>query len=353
MVYLDYAASHPLTGRARQALREAEDWYANPSSPHRLGREARKKVEECRKIMREIFCAKKTYEIIFTSGATESNNIAILGRDYSGEDEILYSGVAHSSILSPLAKSGAKLRPLLLDGGRVTPPSVARSLSPATKLLILEQVNSQTGLICDIESCLESVGEGVHVHVDASQGFTKLPLSLKEEWVDSLTLSGHKIGAPRGVGLLVAKRYTVRPILWGGGQEGGLRSGTENLAAMWAFCQCAQEERDLSHLKKLKAILLRGLVERGAVFPFDQDYTSSHICAFLYPKEKGRDVVSRLSDDEVFVSQVSACAGGVGGAGDILAAAGLNAQDAEHLLRVSLSVQSTVEHVERLLSLLP
>ena len=267
MVYLDYASSHPLTETARKALGESLHWFANPNSLHPLGQEARARLEQCRRGIRELLSAKKTYDLIFTASATESNNMAILGRQYGHRDEILVSEAAHPSLLEPLRRTPAQLRPIPLERGRATPRSLSSVLSPRSKLLLLDHVNSQTGMICDITACAELAGEQVHVHVDASQSWTKLPLSLQSELIDSLTLSGHKIGAPKGVAALLAKRYTVEPIIWGGGQELGLRSGTENLPSIWALWQCAREDRDYQHLQKVEATTRRGPYRQGGDFP--------------------------------------------------------------------------------------
>ena len=355
MIYLDYAATHPLSETAKKALGESWEWFANPSSPHRLGRENRARLEQCRDSLRDLLQAKKTYDLIFTASATESNNMAILGRSYVPDDEILYSEAAHPSLLAPLQKTGATLRPIPLEKGRVTPQSLQQVLSSKSKVLLLEHVNAQTGLISDIMNCAASarnICPEIHVHVDAAQSFSKLPLSLKSEEIDSLTLSGHKISAPRGVAALLTKRYALDPIIWGGGQEGGLRSGTENLPLIWAFVQCAWEHRDRGHLQKLKAQLLEGLGELGGVFPFDQKIASDHICTFIYPREQGAALIKRLELQEIYLSQTSACSSASPWGKAVLDALGLTAQDAEYLLRISLSFQSTSQEIAQFLQFL-
>ena len=352
MIYLDYAATHPLTKTAKKALEESYDLFANPSSPHHLGKKARAILEQCRQGMSELLLAKKTYDLIFTSSATESNNMAILGLNTKPHNEILFSETFHPSLVEPLKKTSTKLIPIPLERGVVTPQSLARVLSEKTQLVLLEHVNHQSGLICDIEGCGKLVGNQAHVHVDAAQSFTKLPLSLKSEAIDSLSLSGHKIGAPKGVAALVLKRYTLGPLLRGGGQERGLRSGTENLLLIRPFYQCALEERDNVHLRRLKQQLVEGLGSKGVIFPFEQNHASDHICTFLYPQEPAFSVLKRLDENDIFISQTSACTTEKAKLKGISEHFGLSPKDANHILRVSLSVQSTSEEVQRFLEIL-
>ena len=352
MIYLDYAATAPPTKTALEAFERTRLQFANPSSPHSLGRAARAMLEQCRGEMMELLEAKKTYDLVFTASATESNNMALLGRSYTPLDEILCSPTYHPSLTKPLEKTGAKLVTIPLDGGRVTPRSLQTVLSPQSKLLVLEHVNSQSGLICDIAACGKLVGESVHVHVDGSQSFDRLPLSLKSEEIDSLTLSAHKIGALRGAAALVAKKYSVAPSILGGGQEWGLRSGTENLSAIGPFCQCALQPKERGHLKRLKDQLLAGLQARGAVFPFEQSYSADHICAFLYPQEPAEGVLQRLNQHHIYISQTSACSSTEQARRELLAHFALSPGAGEHLLRISWGYQSSPREIAQLLQLL-
>ena len=314
------------------------------------------RLEQCRSGLRELLEAKKTYDLIFTSSATESNNMAILGRKYESRDEILFSEAYHPSLVRPLGRTSARLRSIPLEQGRVTPRSLSQALSAESKLLLLEHVNGQSGLICDIIGCAKMakriVGDGLHVHVDASQSFTKLPLSLESEDVDSLALSGHKIGAPRGAAALVAKRYTVGPIILGGGQEQGLRSGTENLPALWAFYQCALQGGDLEYLKMLKAELLQGLQFKGHSFPFEQGLSVDHICTFCYRGPSPQHLLERLDGQRIFISRGPACSSGDIQYRENLSHLGLSSEDGERILRVSLSFESTTEEIKTLLDAL-
>ena len=362
LIYLDYAAAHPLTEAAKQALAESLHWFANPHSSHRLGREAKARLEQCRSGIRELLGAKKTYDLIFTASATEANNMAILGRKYERGDEILFSPTSHPSLLKPIeqmgVKRGIRMRPIALEEGRVTPATLTSVLSEKVKLVLLDHVNAQSGLICDIMACGKVVGEQApqaHVHVDAAQSFTKLPLCLGSEAVDSVTLSGHKMGGPRGVAALLAKRYTVGPIIFGGGQEQGLRSGTENLSLIWAFYRCAVDEggeRDYGHLTGLKQQLLQGLAAKGAKFPFVQDYSADHICSFLYPEESSDTLIQRLNEQNIFIAQGSACSSHLIERRQVVEAFALAPGDAEHLLRVSLSFQTTANELQHFLQVL-
>ncbi|MCY4643885.1 MAG: aminotransferase class V-fold PLP-dependent enzyme [Bacteriovoracales bacterium] len=358
-IYLDYAATHPVTETAKKALEESLSWFANPSSPHAPGKKAKARLEECRKGMRELLLAKKTFDLIFTSGATESNNMAIGGRDYGSEDEILCSEVSHPSLLAPSKKTQALWRPIPLEEGRVTPRSLKEALSERVKLVVLDHVNSQTGLICDVEACAQALVheaaekgmERPHIHVDASQSLARVPLSLKSESIDSLTLSGHKIGAPKGIGALLAKRYTLRPMIWGGGQEGGLRSGTENLSLAFAFTQCAREGvegKGRERIRELKKDLILGLKDLGARFPFDQGQAAPHICTFIHPAQKAQTLLKRLDDEGFFLSQTSACSSRAEseGGGKTLRALGLSKEEGDHLLRVSLGFSTTGEEIQ-------
>ena len=352
MVYLDYASAHPPTETARRALEESFQWFGNPGSPHRLGREAKMRLEQCRDGLRELLEAKRTYDVVFTASATESNNMAILGQSYGEDDEILYGQAAHPSLLEPLQKVSAAKIPIPLERGRITIDGLTSVLSPKSRLLLLDHVNGQSGLICDIEACAQLAGPDVHVHVDASQSFTKLPLSLRSEAIDSLTLSGHKIGAPRGSAALLVKRYGVGPILWGGGQERGLRSGTENLPSLWAFYQCAREGGDLAHLRALKTQLVQGIEAMGGSFPFEREWTADHICAFLHPHEEASSVLGRLDERDIFLSQASACSTAVAKREEALSRQGLSREEGRRFLRASLGFPSTSREIEQFLQTL-
>jgi len=249
MTYLDWAAGAP---RDPEIWREAQgidnESFANPSSRHELGRQARHRLEEARE-RAAIALGVEPHEVVFTSGASEANNLIIsslLLRETRGN--VVLSGVEHASIHEPcmlLHRMGFSVRIVAPDrAGRIDPDAVLRKIDSATVMLAIMHVNNETGAIEPIEDIVRLVrsnragGRRVHIHTDLVQSFGRTTPVLPHVDVDSAAISGHKLGAPRGSGVLVVRKK-LDPIYRGGGHEGGKRPGTQDLFAIWGTMRSA------------------------------------------------------------------------------------------------------------------
>ena len=254
-VYLDCAATTPLDPRVREVLIRNLDEYGNAGSrTHDYGRRARTITEQARLQVAALANASRS-EVIFTSGATESNNLAILGLEsfarLSGNLHIVSTAIEHSAVLGPLEQLQLRgfsvTRVMPEPSGQVSAASIARALRPDTVMVSVMHVNNETGVrqpIEEIAALLESL-PSIHFHVDAAQGFGKELRALRHARIDFISASGHKIHAPQGIGALIVRRRgrqrpPLAPLLHGGGQELGLRSGTLPVALIAAFGRAAE-----------------------------------------------------------------------------------------------------------------
>lgn len=326
-LYFDYCASTPLHPRAFQTLLDsAKQCYANPSSMHEMGFEASLRVEGSREQIARLLQV-KAKEVIFTSGATESNNLAILGvvrawmKRTGRTPHIILSEIEHSSVYQcgkQLAEEGVEVSFLPVDRrGIVSPASVRALLQDNTILVSVMHVNNETGAVQPIDEIAGVLRTEPHIlfHVDGVQGFGKLQVEL--EHIDLYTVSGHKIGGPKGIGLLVAKEHIeMDPLMYGGEQEQGLRPGTTNVPAVLSFAEAISaslEERQenfkllmtLHNLVYSRLAAIPELVINSPVPPL----SSPHIINFSY---QGRGItsammISMLAKQGIIVSSQSAC----------------------------------------------
>lgn len=326
-LYFDFCASTPLHPRAfRTLVDSAEHCYANPSSMHEMGFEASLRVEESREQIARLLQVKAT-ELIFTSGATESNNLAILGivrawmKRTGRTPHIILSKIEHSSVYQcgkQLAEEGVEVSFLPVNrNGIVNPVSVKESLQANTILVSVMHVNNETGAVQPIAEIADLLKSEPHIlfHVDGVQGFGKLQVEL--EHIDLYTVSGHKIGGPKGIGLLVAKEHIeVGPLMYGGEQEQGIRPGTTNVPAVLSFTEAitaSLEERQekYKYLTTLHGLVCSRLAEIPEIVMNSPipPISSPHIINFSY---QGRGItsammISMLAKQGIIVSSQSAC----------------------------------------------
>jgi cysteine desulfurase len=223
-----------------------EEYYGNPSSIHSLGEKAKKYLKECREIIGETLNAEED-EIVFTSGGSESNNFILKGFLKAG-DHLITTSIEHSSILSSaleLEKNGVEVTYLKVDGaGRINLEELMNSIRQNTKLVSIMHVNNEVGVIQDVEAIgtlIKKVNKDILLHIDAVQSYGKLPIDVSRLRIDLLSASGHKLHGPRGIGAAyIRKELMPRALINGGGQEFGLRSGTENLPAIAGFAEAAK-----------------------------------------------------------------------------------------------------------------
>lgn len=347
-MYADYAATTPLCQAARDAMAMVFDTYGNPSSLHHEGVVARKIVEAAREAVASAINAEPD-EIYFTSGATEANEWAL-----SGETCPLVSTIEHSSVLEyPQRGTRAFLYGKSGIEGLIAVKEYMKKGGPT--LCSVMAVNNETGAIQDIQALCDFVHQfpGVKFHTDATQAVGHIPVDVKEWGCDMLSMSAHKFGGPKGVGALFIRRGIKKaPILHGGGQEGHLRAGTENvigIAGMSAAIEWAT--KDLSakydYLSVLKSRLISGMQKIDDVFLVgDPQNCSPSISCFIVCGVEGQALVLALDERGVFASSGSACHEGSFGGSHVLRAMGYTEEEAKSALRISIGTETSVEDVD-------
>jgi len=356
MIYLDYNATAPLRPEVRDAmLPYLGPDFGNPSSVHRLGSRARVAVEQARAEVADVVGAQAN-EVFFTAGGTESNNLALLGSVVGADGAIITCPIEHSSVLESvrfLGRRGRVIHEVGVDrGGRVDLPRLAALLGRSAALVSVAWANNEIGTV----QAIHEVGEicraaGVLVHVDAVQACGKVPVAAGD--ADLLSLSAHKIGGPKGVGALVARRgVKIQPLIRGGGQERGLRSGTENVAGIVGFgvaCRLAKANLEAyGRLGDLRELLWRGLAATGGVArnsPADGCLPNTLSVGFA--GVSGEALVAALDLEDIAVSTGSACAAGAAEASHVLLALGLEEEQARNSVRFSLGWDTTRAEIER------
>jgi len=266
IIYLDHNATTMIAPEVAGAMEPyIKEVFGNPSSSHALGEKAKIAIEESRSTVADLIGARPS-EIIFTSGGTESNNMVLKGMVDLREPEnnhIIISAIEHPSIINPaiyLMELGVEVSVIGVDKDcLVDPEDVRDAIRPNTRLISIMLANNETGTIQPIkEIALIGKEHGIPVHTDAAQAIGKIPVDVKELGVDFLTIAGHKLYAPKGIGALYAREgIDIIPLLHGGGQEGGRRSGTENVIMIiglgTAFRLIKERlEKDMLHMKRLR-----------------------------------------------------------------------------------------------------
>ena len=357
-VYLDHAATTPVCAEAAQAaLEEMTSAFGNPSARHAFGQQAARRLEDCRAVVaKALGCAPE--EVFFTSCGTEGDNWAIQAAVEHGRRRgrhIITTAIEHSAVLEPvkaLEGKGWSVTRLKPDRqGRVSPEDLRAALREDTVLVSMMLVNNELGTLQPVGECariVKAYAPEILFHTDAVQGFLKIPFTVKELGVDLLTVSGHKIRAPKGIGVQYIRRgLNLKPLLTGGGQEGGLRPGTEptaQAAALAAACAAWQEDYPARiqgikeyALESLSAVPGLEIISRG---------DAPHICAVSLPGYPSEMLVRELSDRGVYVSSGSACHRGK--PSHVFAALGLPKRTLMGVLRVSFSPESTRADVDAL-----
>ena len=362
MHYLDNSATTPLCAEAKAALAQAVDAFGNPSSLHALGAAALASLNEARAtVAAAIGCTPR--EVIFTSGGSEANNTALFGaaRALARQGRhIVASAVEHPSVLnalSALEKEGFSVTMISPDGqGHISPDAVIAALRPDTVLVSLMAVNNETGARFPTEAikpALKAVGSPALVHVDGVQAFGKLSLRPGTVGADLISVSGHKIHAPKGVGALyVSKSARILPLIYGGGQEGGLRSGTESTLLIAAFAAAVRALPDrkatLMQVQALRDDAVKRLCALPGVVLNSPEDALPYLFNFSVEGIRSETLLHFLESREIYVSSGSACA--KGRASHVLAAQGLSRERIDSALRVSFSRFSAPEDVDALVA---
>lgn len=358
-IYLDNGATTRVCPEAAEAaLKVMLEDYGNPSSTHRKGREAKAVLERARAQIMAALGARDG-ELAFTSGGSESDNWAILegaeARRRVGR-HILSSAAEHDAVKKTLEAARQRgwevtLLPPGADGA-VSPEAVREALRPDTALVSLMLVNNETGAITDIPGVrrvIKEAGSRALLHTDAVQGFLKVPFTAPSLGADLISLSGHKIHAPKGVGALyLAKGVRLSPLLFGGGQENGLRSGTEALPQIAAFGAAAEVgRREAAAAQQRMAALRQRCIDR--VLSEAEDAVvigggAPHVLCLSLPGYRSEVLMNYLEAREIYVSKGSACKRGR--RSHVLEAMGLPAGVIDGAIRVSLSRFTTEQEID-------
>lgn len=360
MIYCDHNATTPIRAEVLDAMLPfLRDEYGNASSVHRLGSRARCAVEEARAHVAALIGARPA-EIVFTSGGTESNNLAIQGAARASTDRVIITTpIEHSSVREParwLQREGYAVHEIPVnDLGQVTAQDIAAQLAGPCALVSVGWANNEIGTIQPIDEIAAVCGvRGTVLHVDAVQAAGKIPVHVRG--VDLLSISAHKLGGPKGVGaLFVRGGIDLRPLLIGGGQERGRRAGTENVAGivgMGEACRLAASEigalGEACHA--LREALWEGLcaaipdVQRNS--PAGADCLPNTLNV-SFAGVRGEALVAALDLEGVAASSGSACAAGAGEPSHVLLALGRTAAAARDGVRFSLGRTNTMDDVER------
>ena len=360
--YLDNAATTSVRPEAIRAAVEAmETGWGNPSSRYALGQQAAGAVKGWREtVAKALGCAGE--ELYFTSCGSEGDNWAIAGAvevNRRKGKHIITTAIEHSAVIEPckeLERRGYEVTWLKPDRqGNITPQQVEEALRQDTVLVSMMLVNNEVGSILPVAETARAIrraGSPALLHCDAVQGFLKVPFTPKSLGVDLLTISGHKIHAPKGVGALyIRKGLRFPPLIRGGGQENGLRSGTEATAQIAAFAAAVEAgaaslEGDMAHMAALKEQAMERLTKEVPGLKVVNPQGAPHILAVTMPGYKSEVVVRWLSDRGVYLSSGSACHKGK--PSHVFAALGLPKPELDGALRISFSGDTTQEDLDAL-----
>ncbi|KPU26842.1 cysteine desulfurase [Caloranaerobacter sp. TR13] len=364
-VYLDNSA----TTRPRDEVIDAmiymlKSTYGNPSSLHRKGLEAEKEIEKSRKIISK-FLGVDSKEIFFTSGGTESNNIAIQGliKKYAKRGKhIITTKIEHPSVLNIFKhyeEKGFEVTYLdVNEKGIVDLKQLESSINDKTILVSIMMVNNEIGTIQPIEEIIEIIkkkNKDVKLHVDGVQAFGKIDVSLKSLGIDTFSFSGHKIHGPKGIGgLYIRNGIILEPIIFGGNQEKGLKSGTENTPGIVGLGKAVEIIKnnfndEKKHIKDLKKYFIDKVIERIdniKINSYTDDRCAPHIVNISFIGVKGEVLLHYLEKNGIFVSTGSACSSHKKGRSHVLKSIGLKEKEIEGAIRFSFAFYNTKEEIE-------
>lgn len=365
-IYFDHAATTQVCLQAAEAaFHTMTEGYGNPSSRHALGTAAAQQLKGHRQtVAQALGCLPE--EFFFTSCGTESNSWAIRGAvDYGKRvgKHLITTAIEHSAVLAPMAtleQKGYEVTRLKPDAsGHISPDALEQALRPDTVLVSMMLVNNELGTIQPVRQAAEAIRtkkSSALLHSDAVQGFLKVPFTPKDLGVDLLSITGHKIRAPKGVGGLYIRKELIakwKPMLAGGGQEGGLRAGTEatpQIAALAAACDSWDRIAYTQRMQEVKDYALEALSSQVKGLKIISRGEAPHICAVSlvgYPAEM---LVRELSDRGIYLSSGSACHKGK--PSHVFATLPLSKQEKMGVLRISFGPDSTREEVNQLVTAL-
>ena len=369
MIYFDNAAStavHPEV--VKEMLPYFDVQYGNPSSIHQFGRKTKNAIEKARKQVAALIGAEPD-EITFTSGGTESNNTIFYGIKFQGAkfegSQIITSSIEHDAVLKPIRefeKNGCQVTYLPVDEhGIVNSDDITNSITPQTVMVSIMFANNEVGTIQPIKEISKICNKyQIPLHTDAVQAVGKVPINVKELGVDALSISSHKINGPKGVGaLFIKKGLTIAPEILGGGQENGMRSGTENVASIVGFgkaCEIAKEKlnENISHFQTLHSSMLSKIVKEIPHVKLN-GHTEKRIfnnIHLTFLGVNGEDLIIKLDEHGIAASTGSACSVHTQKASHVLKAMGFNHEQITGSLRISFGYMNTLDEVEQAVEVL-
>ncbi len=360
MIYLDNSATTPLSDGAKNKITQMLDVFGNPSSLHSAGFIVEKELNAAREIIASSFGA-RTQEVYFTSSGTESDNIAILGaaaKNSKVGKRIITTDSEHPAVartMDYLESNGYTVIRLSTRGGAIDMNELNASLSDDIALVSIMRVNNETGAVYDVPSIAKAVKRAsprVIIHSDCVQAYLKEKITLASLGADILSVSAHKVHAPKGTGVLLLKKgLVIPPHTYGGGQEKGIRSGTENTLGIAAMAASVAElMSDTSRTEKLRELYEYAVQVLSAIDGVSLNIPEKASCAVLNFSLEGyrsETVLHKLSSMGIFVSSGSACSAKKGRSG-VLEAFGLSERRTDSAIRTSFSHYNTKEEIDAL-----
>lgn len=370
-IYLDNSATTQICEEALEKyIQVSRDCFGNPSSLHGMGFDAEKQLNSAREAICQSLAAKGA-TVIFTASGTEANNLAIIGRAMSKERyrkgaKIITTMGEHASVDAPLdllEKMGFKVVRIPTVGGEIDLNKLSEEMTKDVILISMMMVNNETGALYDtaaVAKLMKAKCPEAFLHVDATQSYLKLPFTKQRCGADMITISSHKIEGPKGVGALVVdasvmKARGLAPLTLGGGQEGGMRSGTENVPGIAAFGQAvrigyASLNERYAKLTQLRAYLIERIeAELSQVSITHPKANAPHIVNITLPKIKSETMLHYLSSLGIYVSSGSACSSNGGHTSSALTAFGRSDGEADTSIRISLSYRNEKEDIDGLI----
>lgn len=314
-IFLDYASTNPLSKEVENEIRKNFSLYGNPSSIHYLGEKARNKIETSRKLISKYLNCSAS-EIIFTSGGTEGNNLIIKGvaKNNREKKHILISEIEHPSVIetcNSLRREGYEVEMIKVNKeGIISLEDLKNKIRKDTLLVSVMHVNNEIGTIQPIKEVSKICKENkVYFHSDMVQSLKKIKIDFRGLDIDFATFSGHKIGALKGIGFVYMKKgIKIEPLIYGGGQERNIRSGTENTLGIISLGKAIQAKENSNGLKKIQDYLLREILKiHGTILNGSKEKRISNNLNFSFEGINGEDLVLMLSHNKIYVSTGSAC----------------------------------------------
>lgn len=365
MIYLDHAASTPIADKVLDEMMPyLKENYGNPSSIHRFGRVATKAIDVARKRIAELINANPS-EIFFTSGGTESNNAALFGMLNKNEGSLITSSIEHDAILEPckrLEQLGHDVVYLPVDHtGMVDIDKLKSKITDQTTLVSIMFANNEVGTIQPIKEIAKICSEhSVPLHTDAVQAIGKIPVDVQDLGIDLMSISSHKINGPKGIGALYIRHgVKLDPFILGGGQENGLRSGTENVANIVGFgkaCQVAKESllSNSANLQNLRNHLSERISKELSHVTMNghDKMRLPNNAHFTFLGVNGEDLIIKLDEYGIAASTGSACSVKTQKASHVLMAMGFSHEQITGSLRLTVGTTNTISEIDQTVDVL-